>query len=88
MKPFALLVEERSKDPQRCVREMQKFFERYANISSGRKVDLEEVTWCAALILLGLRDIMKTEKTVEETEGGKIVNVVADSSLGANDAIT
>lgn len=82
MKPFGLLLTARTRDPALAVQRCGEFIKKYAHVSASKHVTLEEVSWLASLVSLGL-DEAKSQLAKEEK--GNVVTVVAQSSLEPTD---
>jgi len=93
MKPFGLLIAERSNNPERCVDMANRFLQRYKDVSGSRSVSLEETSWIAALLHLGMvaaQENMKQQAALSTTEtvnenGARVVTVVATSEAMTHD---
>lgn len=87
MTPFGKLVAERARDPQRCVRECNKFIKRYGPVSADMNVSLEQVACLAAVVYLGFVEASKVGKAEESgLDGCKVITVMAEDSTGVTDA--
>ncbi len=82
---FGEMVARRSKDPARCVRECAQFMERYGHVSCTTKITLEQMSWFAAVMNLGLQE---AKKEVEVQKKSNVVTIVATDSVEARDSAT
>jgi hypothetical protein len=88
--PFAQLCAQRAAQltDSELTEQAFKRFNRWAVMSSGKLVSLDEVAWAGALLLKAMKvagiDIMKAETTDEN--GARVVGVVASDRVNVKDA--
>lgn len=80
MKPFALLIHERSQDLARCVHEADALIQRKAGVSGSQKITLDEASWLAAVIFLGI------EQAKKQFKEQNVITVVATDTMEAKDS--
>lgn len=80
MKPFMVLIAERSKDLANCVRQADAVIQRYAGVSANTKITLDEAAWLAATLYLGLEEAKRQQKQ------GNVHTVVATDTVEARDS--
>lgn len=83
MKPFGLLVLERSQNIERCANEVAALMDRYNGVSGSRPITLEQASWFAAIVYLGMQE---AKKQIEAKKEGRIHTIVATDSMEAKDS--
>lgn len=83
MKPFGLLIQERSLDPVRAITECAALVERCGGLSGSRTITLEQASWLGAIVYLGLE---QAKKDIAAKVKSNVVTVVASDSLEAKDS--
>jgi hypothetical protein len=77
MKPFGVLIAERAKNPERCIREALTLLERFKDLSGNKTINLEQASWFAAIVFLGCQESQKQQVNV--------TTITAEDSIGVKD---
>jgi hypothetical protein len=90
-KPFALMIQERSKDPIVAAEHCNAFLAKYGNCSSNKLVQLEEVAWLGSFVFLLFKETAKQAAALQapkissgeslDENGARVISVVADDGV-------
>lgn len=83
MKPFGVLIAERSRDVTKCINEASALLERCGGLSGTRTITLEQASWLGAVVYLGVEQAKKDLAAKRESN---VVTIVASDSAEAKDS--
>lgn len=86
MKPFAAVCQERSHAPDKEIAERAfATLNRWAHLSSGKLVSLDEVAWLGALMYKSGAMALSAQRESIDQNGARVVTVVANDGIRTAD---
>ncbi len=93
-KPFGLLIQERSKNVERCAEQCNRVLQKYQMSSGRQSITLDEAAWFGAIVFLGMQEALKIQGIVPHKreavneDGARVVEVMMAEECATNDKIT